>query len=229
MLMNCLTFKTQKEYFDSLTKMSNEELHAEYEKNIYLCNRYELAYNILRSHIYLSFIEPLTKFVEKKEEINPQKLEEIIIDTVKWCVLYLEICAIIETTEKQASADCSKERLFKNVKESCLKAYRCHNSLIELCVLSKNCALYLSKKMLNKTNYNFDQVISYEGEESFEKEEDVKRFEHDNTIADKTESKDIINEVLETIILDIPELDWDFTTDATLKYQEWNKEELEKK
>lgn len=210
--MNCLKIKNLNTYFKTLESLEEKELITEFKKNLCLTNKIEYSYNILRSHIYIDFIDKLQKIIDDKKDVNSKKLEEIILDGVKWCTTYMTICFLLESIEKEEEIDVSTKDILNKTKDNSRRLFLLYNSLSELCVICKNHALYLSKKILNKSNYYFDQYVSYDGEIYFENEEEIKRFEKNNLIKESGETKTIIKQVIESLMIEITCLDRNFAT-----------------
>lgn len=213
--MNCLKFETIKEYLNEIRNMNKENWRDEFEKSLYLTNHIELEYNILRSHIYLEFIEPLDSLVRRNKTIDYQNIEKVFLNCAKWCKTYLDISYVIQThdNKKQEKGDVSEAKLFEAIKLITKQVFRQFNSLVDLCITAKNYALYLAKKILDKSNYDLDQFAHFEGEIDFTDDSIIKDFENKQGLT-KSEPKELIKEVIESLIFDIHELDWSFSYDA---------------
>lgn len=205
--MNCLDYKTSKEYFKKLYKMTEEELEFEFMKNFFISNNLELHYNIIRSRLFLEFFAPTNYFLNKTHGYTIETIKKAVHESVSWCSTYLDVANVVRQTDREEllkDIDVPINNLLERTKHLCLKAFGYFNTLVELCVSSKNHLLYLSKRIFNQNNYpELNQVFSYEGECSFESEEEVEKFGETHGIGKGENDIEVIKEVHESLLSEI--------------------------
>ena len=110
-----------------------------------------------------------------------------------------------------------KKDLIKRVKVTCLEVFRYFNTLVELCVTTKNHALYLYNRLFGVFDAFTDQFVSYEGEYKFIDNSEIKEFEDKEGIDRYEQPNEIVKEVIDSLISDISFQDLMFDRDLFLK------------
>ena len=207
--MNCLKCKNDEKYFDTLKTLSISELKEEAKKNTFLSKDIELKYNILRSHIYLDFIEKIKTKLDKNNDVTKKDTKENIMDCVQWCQTFMDICYVLESYEetRKEEIEIDDENALECVESSCHQALVNFNSLVELCVIGKNYALYLYKKLFNLGGVWTNQYASYDGEYTFKDDDEVKHFEDEELIEKLEKPNDIVKETIDSLIWRINSID----------------------
>ena len=121
----CLDYATLDDYNNSLEKMSKEELEKEFRKHHSLEDKIKRTYNIIRSRVFVEFIEILDEASLRRNHNNKKyldRLKESVFDCIQWCDTYSTIFSFFDNYDKEADVCSAEDCLLENVKSS---ARRC--------------------------------------------------------------------------------------------------------
>ena len=198
--MNCLKFNTINDYFASLNKAQEEQLVIHYKKNLYLSECFRRAYNTVRSHVVLDFVDPINDYYQyqgNSERYDLESVRKACQQCIIWCDTHLDISHILHTFENQSSSEAPTKYLLEAVKKLAKRCYRYNNAMIEFCIKARNYASYILKRFFNEIFHNPDKfTYSDDNEEyTFDSDEKLKQFEQEEYF----ERKDSLLETIEVV------------------------------
>ena len=210
--MGCLKYQTLDDYYKIVGQLvkenRNDDLIIEYQKNYYLSKRIQHAYNMIRSYVFIDFVNMLDKYAKRNKLQNPEVIKKACLACVEFCDTYLNIASLYENYDKQPPIEApSKERLDYYVKKTAKRCFAYINTLEDFSISVRNYAAYLLAKFFNERCGDFGRVYHYEEELSFANDDEIKEFEKNELLEAPTGIRSTIECVLEAFYIDLSGFD----------------------
>ena len=219
-MKNCLECGSLDDYYKLLEAMTKEELETEFRKNSFLKDKIKRTYNIIRSRVFVEFVEVLNEASLRRNQNSKfylDKIKESIFDCIQWCDTYSTIFSFFYNDNREADITSADDCLLENVKDSARICFKYANALLDFLVLSRNSAAYLNKKLFNESSPAFDKMIDIDGELAFNNQEDVEKFERNNLIEKTDNLEDIARQLQDNFYFELDEIDESFNTYADMR------------
>ena len=210
--MGCLKYQTLDDYYKIVDQLVEEQrdsdLTIEYQKNYYLSERIKHAYNMIRSYIFIDFINPLDKYSKIKGLKNIDIIKKSCVASVEFCDTYLNIASLYENYDKHPPIEApSKERIVTFVKKTAKRCFAYINTLEDLCISVRNYSAYLLAKLFNERCGESNRVCRYESELNFLDDNDLKTFEKNELLETPKGIRHTIQCILEAFYIDLSGFD----------------------
>ena len=212
--MSCLRFDSIDDYYKIVDRY-NEQFHndgeltsliTECKKNYQLAEKIRFMYNAARSKIFLYFMYVLDNdYFDQPKELDLKKIKQAIYDCISICNTYLDLSLAFVGYENETKERFSYKNIYERVKLFARRCFRYHLVLQDLCIYSKNYAVYLLKKLFNESanTFNANRICIFDEELDFDIDKNIQDFEKQKSLDSIEDNKKLIEQVINEFNFDL--------------------------